>query len=126
LSKLPHLFCPSDEDIRGIHNSPERQNRFHIVKYSWGQPGRGNKDNEVLGGWFMNGKTIVGIALIVLGALALAYHGFSYTTREKAVDIGSLQVTKEEHHDVVPVPPLLGAIALAGGVAVLVVGRRAK
>jgi hypothetical protein len=73
----------------------------------------------------MNGKTIVGIALIVLGALALAYHGFSYTTHEKAVDIGSLQVTKEEHH-VVPVPPLLGAIALVGGVAVLVMGRRAK
>jgi hypothetical protein len=49
LSKLPHLFCPSDEDIREIHNAPERQNRFHIVKYLWGQPGRGNKDNEVLG-----------------------------------------------------------------------------
>jgi hypothetical protein len=73
----------------------------------------------------MNGKTILGIALIVLGALALAYHGFSYTTREKAVDIGSLQVTKEEHHQV-PIPPLLGAIALVGGIAVLVVGRRAK
>jgi hypothetical protein len=94
------------------------------VKYLWGQQERGNKDNEVLGEWSMN-KTIVGIALIVLGALALAYHGFSYTTREKAVDIGSLQVTKEEHH-VIPVPPVLGAIALLGGVAVLVVGRRAK
>jgi len=73
----------------------------------------------------MNGKTIIGIALIVVGALALAYHGFSYTTREKAVEIGSLQVTKEEHH-LVPVPPVLGVIALVGGVAMLVVGRRAK
>jgi hypothetical protein len=49
----------------------------------------------------------------------------SATPHEKAVDIGSLEVMKEEHH-LVPVPPLLGAIALVGGVAVLVVGRRAK
>ena len=38
------------EDVREIHNSPERQNRFRIVKYLWRQQQRGNKDNEVRGG----------------------------------------------------------------------------
>lgn len=80
-------------------------------------------------GWFMNGKTIVGIALIVLGALTLAYHGFSYTTREKAVHIGSRQVTKEEHHQVSGLglgSALSRCHCARRRVAVLVVGRRAK
>ena len=73
----------------------------------------------------MSGKTWIGIVLIVLGALALAYQGFTYTTEKKEVDIGSLQVNKKEHHEV-DFPPLLGALALVGGVAVLVVNRRPK
>jgi len=73
----------------------------------------------------MRGKTIIGIVLIVLGALALTYQGFTYTTEKKEVDIGSLQVNKKEHHEV-DFPPLLGALAVVGGVAVLVVDRRAK
>ena len=73
----------------------------------------------------MRGKTIIGIVLIVLGALALTYQGFTYTTQKKEVDIGSLQVNKKEHHEV-DFPPLLGALALVGGVAVLLVNRRTK
>ena len=73
----------------------------------------------------MSGKTIIGVVLIVLGALALAYQSFTYTTQKKEVDIGSLQVNKKEHHEV-DFPPLLGALALVGGVAVLVVNRRPK
>ena len=73
----------------------------------------------------MSGKTIIGIVLIVLGVLALAYQGFTYTTQKKEVDIGSLQVNKKEHHEV-DFPPLLGALALVGGVAVLLVNRRTK
>ncbi|HXX13792.1 MAG TPA: hypothetical protein VEJ47_02720 [Candidatus Eremiobacteraceae bacterium] len=70
----------------------------------------------------MNGKSILGIALIVLGVLALAYQGFSYTVPKKAVDVGPIHVTKDEHHTV-PLPPIVGGLALIGGVAILLVGR---
>lgn len=70
----------------------------------------------------MGGKTLMGIALIVLGILALAYQGFTYTTAKKAVDLGPLQVTKEEHHTV-PLPPILGGLAMVGGILLLVTNR---
>lgn len=72
----------------------------------------------------MNGRTLIGLALIVLGIVAFVYQGFSYTTEKKVVDIGPIQATREVRHDV-PLPPVLGAIALIGGIAVLVTGRRA-
>lgn len=65
----------------------------------------------------------LGIALIVLGIFALIYQGFSYTTQKKVLDVGPIQATKEEHHNV-PLPPILGALALIGGVVILVSGRR--
>lgn len=71
----------------------------------------------------MSGRSVLGIALVVLGILALAYQGFSYTVPKKAVDLGPIQVTKEERHTI-PLPPILGALALIGGIAVLVTGRR--
>jgi uncharacterized membrane protein HdeD (DUF308 family) len=71
----------------------------------------------------MGGRTILGIALIAIGLLALAYQGFSYTTQKKVVDIGPIQATKEVHH-AVPLPPILGAVALLGGVIVVVSSRR--
>jgi uncharacterized membrane protein HdeD (DUF308 family) len=74
-------------------------------------------------GGTMGGRTILGIALIVIGLFALAYQGFSYTTQKKVVDIGPIQATKEEHHTV-PLPPVLGALALISGVVVVVAGRR--
>jgi hypothetical protein len=64
----------------------------------------------------------MGIALIVLGILALAYQGFSYTVPRKAVDVGPLHVTKDEKHSV-PLPPILGALAVIGGIAVLLTSR---
>ncbi|HTQ96435.1 MAG TPA: hypothetical protein VMH89_06495 [Candidatus Acidoferrum sp.] len=73
----------------------------------------------------MSSKSILGIVLIVLGIIALAYQGFSYTVPKKAVDIGPIQVTREEKHTV-PLPPILGALALIGGIGVLVLGRRDK
>lgn len=66
---------------------------------------------------------IVGIVLIVLGALALAYGGISYTKKEKVVDIGPIEATAE-HRETIPLPPILGAIALAGGIAMVVYGGR--
>jgi hypothetical protein len=71
----------------------------------------------------MSGRTILGIALVVVGIVALAYQGLTYTTRKKVLDIGPIQATKEEHHTI-PLPPILGVLALAGGIVVVVSGRR--
>lgn len=63
----------------------------------------------------------VGILLIVLGGLALAYQGFSYTRQEKVLDLGPIHATAEEREHV-SIPPILGGLALVGGIALLVVG----
>jgi drug/metabolite transporter (DMT)-like permease len=65
----------------------------------------------------------LGVILIVLGVLALVYQGFSYTTQKKVLDVGPIQATKQEHHTV-PLPPILGALALIGGVIILVSDRK--
>lgn len=65
----------------------------------------------------------IGIVLLIIGVLSLAYQGFTYTTQKKVVDIGPIQATKQEHHTVA-LPPILGVLALIGGVVVLVSDRR--
>ena len=65
----------------------------------------------------------VGILLVVLGALALAYHGFTYNHRERVMDVGPMHVTTETQ-DRIPIPPILGGLALAGGIVMLVVGSK--
>lgn len=67
---------------------------------------------------------IVGIVLIALGLLGLAWGGFTYTTREKVVDIGPIHATRDETHHI-PLPPIAGAAALVGGVVLLLAGKRA-
>jgi hypothetical protein len=66
----------------------------------------------------------LGIILIVLGICGLAWGGFTYTTNEKVVDIGPIHATREKTHNV-PLPPILGAVALVGGIVLLVAGKRA-
>jgi hypothetical protein len=66
---------------------------------------------------------VVGIVLIVLGILALAYQGFTYTTKEKVVDLGPLKV-EASREKTVPLPPVLGGLALAAGIVLVVVGSR--
>jgi uncharacterized membrane protein len=66
---------------------------------------------------------MVGIALIVLGIVALAYQGITYTSRETVLDIGPLHATADTQKTI-PLSPLLGGLALAGGVALVVVGGR--
>jgi uncharacterized membrane protein len=68
-------------------------------------------------------NTLIGLVLIILGAVALAYQGITYTTREKVVDIGPIEATKKETKTI-PLPPVLGGVALVGGVALLIAGRR--
>ena len=65
----------------------------------------------------------LGMILIALGVLGLAWGGFTYTTREKLVDIGPIHATRSETHSV-PVPPIAGAIALIGGIVLLVAGSK--
>jgi len=71
----------------------------------------------------VNLKTIVGIALIVLGVVAFAYQGITYTTREKAIDIGPIEVTTESKKTI-PLPPVVGGIALVGGIVLLALGSK--
>ncbi len=66
---------------------------------------------------------ILGIALIVLGVLAFAYQGITYTTREKVVDLGPIKISADREKTI-PLPPILGGLALAAGVAALVVASR--
>ena len=64
-----------------------------------------------------------GVILIVLGLVGLAWGGFTYTTREKVVDIGPIHATRDQTHTVL-LPPIAGALALVGGIVLLVAGRK--
>lgn len=66
---------------------------------------------------------IIGIILIAIGIIALAYGGFTYTKREKVIDAGPLQVSADREKTV-PFPPILGGICLVGGIVLVVVGGR--
>jgi len=71
----------------------------------------------------MKPVTIVGVLLIVLGVVAFAYQGITYTTNEKVVDLGPLKVEAKRERTI-PLPPVLGALALAGGIVLVIVGAR--
>ncbi|MBN2202088.1 DUF3185 domain-containing protein [bacterium] len=65
----------------------------------------------------------IGIVLIVLGAMALIYQGVTYTTHEKIIDVGPIQASAETQKKV-PLSPLFGGLALAGGIVMVIVGRK--
>lgn len=71
----------------------------------------------------MKSSTILGIILVILGIFALAYQGITYTKREKVLDIGPIHATKDKTKTI-PLPPILGGIALVAGVVLIVVGSR--
>jgi len=71
----------------------------------------------------MKTYTLIGIVLIVIGIIAFAYQGISFTTREKVVDLGPIQMSADKTRTL-PLPPIVGGIALVGGIVLLVVGRK--
>jgi uncharacterized membrane protein YidH (DUF202 family) len=73
----------------------------------------------------MKGTTIIGIVLIVLGIAALALGGFSYTDREKVLDIGPIEATTEERKTI-PIPAVAGGAAVVAGLVLVVAGARSK
>jgi uncharacterized membrane protein YidH (DUF202 family) len=68
---------------------------------------------------------LIGVLLIIFGVVALALGGIRWTTREKVLDIGPVQATTEKHHEV-PLSPIVGIAAVAGGIALVAVGTRTR
>ena len=68
---------------------------------------------------------LIGVLLIVFGVVALAVGGFTYTKREKILDIGPIQATNEEHKTV-PISPIAGIVAVGAGIALVVVDSRRR
>jgi hypothetical protein len=70
-----------------------------------------------------SGLLVIAIVLIAIGVVSLAYQGITYTTREKVLEVGPIKATAEKEKTI-PLPPILGGLALAGGVVLLVAGAR--
>jgi len=72
-------------------------------------------------GGIMKPVLLIGIALILLGIVALSYERITYTTKEKVIDIGPIHATAEREKSI-PLPPLLGGLALVAGIGLVAVG----
>jgi uncharacterized membrane protein len=71
----------------------------------------------------MKTATVIGIVLVVLGIVALVYQGITYTSEQTVLELGPVDVQAEERRTI-PLPPILGALSLIGGVALIVAGSR--
>jgi drug/metabolite transporter (DMT)-like permease len=71
----------------------------------------------------MKPATIIGILLIVVGVVGFALGGFSFTNKEKVLDVGPIEATAKDK-DTVPIPPILAGLALVGGLVLVVAGAR--
>lgn len=71
----------------------------------------------------MKSSLMIGLILIALGVAGLVYKSFSYTTEETVVQLGSLKATAEVENQV-PVPTILGVIAIVAGVVVIAIGSK--
>ena len=66
---------------------------------------------------------IIGIALVIVGLLGLAYGGLTYTTRETVIDIGPIHASRDKTHTL-PLPPIAGAVAVIGGIVAIAASKR--
>lgn len=73
----------------------------------------------------MRTATIIGLILVVLGIVALVYQGITYTSEETVLELGPLDVQAEEQRTI-PLPPILGALSLVGGIVLIATGSRKK
>ena len=71
----------------------------------------------------MKSNMLIGVILIAIGIAAFAYQGINYKTREKVVDVGSIHVTADKTRTL-PLGPIVGVVALVGGIALLVMGSK--
>jgi len=71
----------------------------------------------------MKTATLIGIILIVIGIVAFTYQGITYTTQEKVLDIGPIKMTSEKTKTI-PLPPIVGGVAVVGGIVLLVLGSK--
>ncbi len=68
---------------------------------------------------------LIGVFLIVLGVVAFVYQGITYTSRDKIIDVGPLQATRETRKTI-PLSPTVGGIALAGGIILVLMGAKKR
>ena len=73
----------------------------------------------------MKAIAIVGILLTAIGVISLIYQGVPFTTREKVVDFGPVQAYREKKKTI-PLPPIIGVLAIGGGILLIVAGVRKK
>ena len=71
----------------------------------------------------MKTYTLIGIVLIIIGIIAFAYQGITFTTREKVVDIGSIHMTADKERTL-PIPPIVGGISIVGGIVLVILGKK--
>jgi uncharacterized membrane protein len=71
----------------------------------------------------MKAASMMGIILVILGVLAFAYQGITYTTHKKVLEFGPIQATETEHKTI-PLPPIVAGLVLVGGIALLAVGSK--
>jgi len=71
----------------------------------------------------MKTNTVIAIVLIIVGIVAFAYQGIQYTSTEKVIDLGPVQINTEKTRTF-PLPPIVGGIALVGGIVLLLVGSK--
>jgi hypothetical protein len=71
----------------------------------------------------MKPMALTGLVLIVLGIGALAYQGITYTTREKIIDLGPIEATADTKKTI-PLPPIVGGVAIASGLGLVIIGRK--
>jgi uncharacterized membrane protein len=106
--------------VWGIHSHPVTSGFGHLRSQFDSRAKRNGLGEESEN---MKSTNLIGIVLIVLGALALVYQGFTYTRQEKVLDVGPIHATAEKHEHV-SIPPILGGLALVGGIVILLVGAR--